>query len=94
MKALFLAASALIVTFFAGVIYIALSQSPETVKQQHCREAIAPDYGHSEVGYTEFSALLRDARKRGEASPHHTMNIEFIACINQSGNDHKSASPQ
>ena len=94
MKALFLAAGALIVTFFAGVIYIALSQSPETVKQKHCRLAIAPDYGHSEVGYTEFSALLRDARKRGEASPHHTMNIEFTACLNQTGNDKKSAVPQ
>mgnify|MGYP000053010696 FL=1 len=94
MKALFLAAATLIVTFFAGVIYIAISQSPETVKQKHCRLAIAPDHGHPEVGYTEFSALLRDARKRGAASPHHTMNIEFIACINQSGNGHKAAAPK
>ena len=94
MKALFLAAAALILTFFAGVIYIALSQSPETVKQKDCRLAIATDHGYPEVGYTEFSALLRDARKRGAASPHHTMNIEFIACINQSGNDHKAAAPQ
>ncbi len=81
MKALFVTAAVLIITFFAGAVYIALSSSPETPREAQCRQAVAAQFDQAETGYTGFAAMLRDARKRGEDSPHTMMNKAYQDCL-------------
>ena len=81
MKALFVTAGVLIITFFAGAAYIAISTSPETPQQKACRESVATQFHGEPRGYTEFGAMLRDARKRGDASPHAAMLQAYQSCL-------------
>ena len=81
MKGLFLAAGLLIFSFFAGVIYIALSESPETAAQKDCRLAAAGEFNQEGVGYTAFTAMLRDARKHGSDSQHDAMSKMYSTCL-------------
>lgn len=85
MKGLFIAAGLLIFSFFAGVVYIALSESPETVAQKDCRLAAAGAFAREDLGYTEFTAMLRDARKHGGDSQHNAMGRMYNECMDPAG---------
>lgn len=85
MKGLFLAAGLLIFSFFAGVVYIALSESPETAVQKDCRLAAADAFGQEDLGYTAFTAMLRDARMHGSGSQHDAMSKMYNTCLGSAG---------
>ena len=91
MKGLFVAAGLLIFSFFAGVVYIALSESPETAAQKDCRLAALTASGHENVGYTAFTAMLRDADENGTNSPYDAMSKVYGKCLAPAGQGEKAS---
>ncbi len=81
MKGLFLAAAVLVLSFAAGVIYIAFSKSPESSAEMHCRAEASGTTGRDDVSYIEFQAWLSDARKNPGNTEHAEVAQHYRTCL-------------
>ncbi|MEH6518428.1 MAG: hypothetical protein V7742_17255 [Halioglobus sp.] len=81
MKGLFLAAAILVLSFAAGVVYIAVSESPESSLEYRCRTQALSTTGRTDVSYVEFTAWINDVQAQAGASPHRSTIEGYRQCL-------------